>query len=79
MIPEIDISDDSLVKAIEKRMVRAIVASCNCVTKTPDTAFHREDCRYRALAEGLGAIKAFREFKEHVDDQGREQAFYDRD
>lgn len=60
MIPTVDITDRAAVEAIEARMVSAISSSCNCLTKTPDIAFHREDCRYRALAEGLGAIQAFR-------------------
>lgn len=61
MIPAIDVDDDAVLDMIERRMVEAISSSCNCVTKTPDIAFHKSHCRYRALAEGLGAIQAFRE------------------
>lgn len=32
------------------------VASCTCRTKTPDIAYHTEDCRYRRIEEALHAI-----------------------
>jgi hypothetical protein len=27
------------------------IASCNCLTKTPDVLYHNEKCRYRILSE----------------------------
>ncbi len=37
-----------------------IVASCTCLTKTPDPAFHNEDCRYRRLESVLSSLQAIR-------------------
>lgn len=29
------------------------VASCTCLTKTPEVKFHKETCRYRQICEAL--------------------------
>jgi hypothetical protein len=29
----------------------SIVASCNCVTKSPDIQFHKKGCKYRLIVE----------------------------
>lgn len=31
----------------------AIIGSCSCMTKTPDAAFHSEDCKYRIIVDAL--------------------------
>jgi len=46
---------------------QSCIASCSCVTKTPDTQHHAEDCNYRiraSAADGLrAAIKALEELE----------------
>lgn len=37
--------------SLRQRMFEAQVASCTCVTKTPEVSYHREDCTYRILNE----------------------------
>lgn len=52
--------DNVALDAIETRLIVATVASCGCHTKTPDPAFHASNCLYRALADGLTAIRVMR-------------------
>lgn len=40
-----------LVKDIETGFVKLKLASCTCVTKTPDYSFHEQGCRYRVVCE----------------------------
>lgn len=35
----------------------AQIGKCTCLTKTPDTKFHAEDCRYRLLSEVTEVIE----------------------
>lgn len=37
------------VAAIERLAISASIASCTCLTKTPDITFHAADCRYVKL------------------------------
>jgi hypothetical protein len=39
-----------------ERLAAAQVASCQCMTKTPDTDAHALTCRYRILADAYSAI-----------------------
>lgn len=41
---------------IISKLERACVASCTCLTKTPDFEHHAADCRYRVLSETIGHI-----------------------
>ncbi len=34
-----------------EKLNRATVASCTCLTKTPEVEYHDENCRYRLLRE----------------------------
>jgi hypothetical protein len=43
---------------ILERLFTAQVASCGCLTKTPDVQFHKEDCLYRVLAEAQDRIRS---------------------
>lgn len=43
------------------RNIMAQSASCNCVTKTPDPAYHAHTCRFRALVEGHTALVALQQ------------------
>lgn len=39
------------------RLFLGQVASCGCLTKTPDTRHHDEHCRYRLLSEAADRIR----------------------
>lgn len=39
------------------RIQKNMVASCKCLTKTPDVEFHDADCLYRVLAESYELIR----------------------
>lgn len=34
-----------------EKIDRLSISSCTCLTKTPDTYYHKEDCGYRILRE----------------------------
>lgn len=36
---------------IIRKIDQASIASCSCLTKTPEIEFHSETCRYRILQE----------------------------
>lgn len=38
-------------------VVSAIVASCGCLTKTPQPRYHARDCRYKHLAHRLEELR----------------------
>ncbi|MDP3137737.1 MAG: hypothetical protein Q8N17_15565 [Burkholderiaceae bacterium] len=42
--------------SIEERLVRATVASCSCMTKTPAPHHHDEMCRYRLFMDAYSEI-----------------------
>ena len=41
---------------LSARLARHLVASCQCMTKTPDIMWHDQHCRYRVLTEALEVI-----------------------
>lgn len=43
---------------LRKRLMVAQIASCNCQTKTHETRYHKDECRYRVLADALAALEA---------------------
>ena len=38
-------------KEVSAKLQLATLASCSCLTKTPEIAYHEPHCRYRVLAE----------------------------
>jgi hypothetical protein len=38
-------------KDICKRLFQKMVASCECMTKTPNPEYHKPDCLYRVLSD----------------------------
>ncbi len=40
-----------------ERIERATVASCSCLTKTPDWQYHEINCRYRLLQEAADQLR----------------------
>lgn len=54
-------SEEGLREALMKvkaKIAEATIASCECLTKTPDPLYHAQDCRYRMLAHALNDIEA---------------------
>lgn len=47
---------DNMNKNLINRLHAATVASCTCMTKTPDIAFHAINCMYRVLVEAVAEI-----------------------
>lgn len=45
---------------ITEKLVLQQAASCNCLTKTPDTEFHKEYCLYKVLVEAVNEIEYLR-------------------
>lgn len=43
------------------RIIFAQIASCRCMTKTPDPDYHKEDCTYRVLYEAQKEIQKLQE------------------
>lgn len=41
---------------LTRRLARCTVASCRCMTKTPEVQYHNEDCLYRVLNEAIVVI-----------------------
>ena len=41
---------------IEEKLLRKMVASCECSTKTPEVQYHDEMCLYRILNEAVNTI-----------------------
>jgi hypothetical protein len=55
------ISTLEMLNELQRRLMVAQVASCQCMTKTPDPAYHRLTCRYARLAragDSLDAVEA---------------------
>lgn len=52
-------SDNDLIRRGDALAVlmKAQIASCTCLTKTPDPDWHREGCRYRILREAEAMIE----------------------
>ena len=50
-------SGSALRRTAEDRLDRLAIGSCNCLTKTPEAKFHREDCRYRWICECADAVR----------------------
>lgn len=46
-------------RTLIQRIEQACVASCSCVTKTPDWEAHEEDCRYRVLHEAAFRLREY--------------------
>lgn len=42
------------------RLARCTVASCGCMTKTPEVRYHDESCLYRVLNEAIEVLDATR-------------------
>jgi hypothetical protein len=57
-------ADRAEIAAIEDvaTLIGMIVASCNCMTKTPEVAYHSEGCRYRLVCERLEEVREQQEF-----------------
>lgn len=47
---------DAFLKAIAMSLTRLTVGSCNCLTKTHEPEYHRENCHYRMISELRKAI-----------------------
>ncbi len=48
------------IAAIERLAISASIASCTCLTKTPDITFHAADCRYVYLQYIIAQCEDFR-------------------
>lgn len=51
------------IAAIERLAISASIASCTCLTKTPDVTFHAADCRYVKLQYIIAQCEDFRAAK----------------
>ena len=51
------------IAAIERLAISASIASCTCLTKTPDITFHAADCRYVYLQYIIAQCEDFRAAK----------------
>ena len=49
------------IAAIERLAISASIASCTCLTKTPDINFHSADCRYVKLQYIIAQCEDFRD------------------
>lgn len=43
--------------ALLRELGKASVGSCNCLTKTPDSSYHKEGCRYRAIDKAMQLLE----------------------
>jgi hypothetical protein len=41
---------------IEEKLLRKMVASCDCTTKSPEVQYHDEMCLYRVLDDAVSEI-----------------------
>lgn len=48
-------------KDIADRLLFATIASCTCLTKTPDHEWHQENCKYRIVIEAREEILKLRD------------------
>ena len=39
------------------KLTSQIVASCTCMTKTPDITYHKDDCKYKGLVTKINKLK----------------------
>lgn len=54
---------------LTEKLKTALTASCKCITKTNETAYHQDDCPYMLYSESIKAITTLQ--------QGRDEAFND--
>lgn len=45
-------------KIAQRSLIAASIASCTCITKTPELAFHAADCRYLKIGSALESLDA---------------------
>ncbi len=50
-----EFSDERIVE-LGKELFGYCVGSCSCMTKTPETKYHKADCRYRVYQESFFAL-----------------------
>lgn len=60
------------IAAIERLAISASIASCTCLTKTPDITFHFADCRYVKLQYIIAQCEDFRDSAEAAALRGKE-------
>lgn len=46
----------------------SIVASCNCMTKSPDIQYHKPGCKYRLISERDAAREQVRQLREALEE-----------
>lgn len=51
---------------LKSRIIKKMVSSCSCLTKTPISEYHDEDCLYRVLGDCLNLIENPRNMVIHV-------------
>lgn len=52
-------ANDAAIKELVGALVALSVASCTCLTKTPDFQFHEKECRYRLICEIIAKYKGW--------------------
>lgn len=69
-----------MTEPLSSRILKNMIGSCDCVTKTPDPKFHLDDCLYRVLSECYDVIsavedltKSVTEFTQSIGDKKNEQ------
>lgn len=45
---------------LQKRLNRIWIATCTCLTKTPDVEFHSDTCTYKGIIQADDAITELR-------------------
>lgn len=61
------------IAAIERLAVSASIASCTCLTKTPDITFHDANCRYVKLQYIIAQCEDFRDSAEDAALRGEKE------
>ena len=47
-----------MTEPLSSRILKSMIASCDCLTKTPEAEFHDECCRYRVLSDCYIVVSA---------------------
>ena len=55
------LTDAEFFAELEARLEQAQIGSCTCLTKTHETVYHAEECRYRKLSVAQDALRTFKD------------------
>jgi len=49
---------------IKMRLLHKTIASCKCMTKTPEVKYHKVDCLYRVLRDSVAEIETLEGYRD---------------